>query len=86
LADSKARNSRLRSLFAGLLVLLAIALVAGIVSLHDWGGRIEAQLMVFGDRLWVTFDAGLSRVYFLMTIPGILLAIAVSLFRRRPGE
>jgi hypothetical protein len=86
LAVPKARISRLRSLLAGLLVLLAIALVAGIVSLHDWGGRIEAQLMVFGDRLWVTFDAGLPRVFLLMTIPAILLAVAVSLFRRRPGE
>jgi len=86
LAVPKARNSRLRSLIAGLLVLLAIALVAGIVSLHDWGGRIEAQLMVFGDLVWVTFDAGLPRVFFLMTLPGTLLAIAVSLFRGRPGE
>ena len=86
MAVPKARNLRLRSLIAGLLVLLALALVAGIVSLHDWGGQIEAQLMVFGDRLWVTFDAGLPRVFLLMTLPGVLLAIAVSLFRRRPGE
>jgi hypothetical protein len=77
---------RLRISAAGMLVLLATALIAGIVYLHGWGGRVEAQLMVFGDRVWVTLDAGRPRVFLLMTLPGVLIAAAVSLYPRRSGD
>lgn len=77
---------RLRISLAGLLVLLATALILGIFFVYGWGGRVEAQLLVFGDRVWVTLDAGRPRVFLLMTLPGGLIGTAVSLYRRRPGE
>ena len=77
---------RSRVVATGLLVSLAVALVLGIVSLHGWGGRMEVMLLVFGDRVWVTLDFGSPRVWFLLLIPGVLLAAALSLYARRPGE
>ena len=77
---------RSRVVATGLLVSLAVALVLGIVSVHDWGGRMEAMLLVFGDRVWVTLDSGRPRVWFLLLIPGVLLVAALSLYARRPGE
>jgi hypothetical protein len=77
---------RLRISAAGMLVLLAIALIVGIVYLHGWGGRVEAQLMVFGERVWVTLDAGRPRVFLLMTLPGVLIGAAASLYPRRSGD
>jgi hypothetical protein len=70
----------------GLLVSLAAALVLGIILLHGWGGRIEAILMIFGDRVWATLDAGRPRVLLLLLIPGVFLGAALSLYTRRPGE
>ena len=77
---------RSRVVATSLLVSLAVALVLGIVSLHGLGGRIEARLLVFGDLVWVTLDLGSPRVWFLLLIPGVLLAAALSLYARRPGE
>ena len=77
---------RFRVVAIGLLVSLAAALVLGIVLLYGWGGRIEALLLVFGDRVWVTLDAGRPRVLFLLLIPGVFLGAALSLYARRPGE
>jgi hypothetical protein len=77
---------RIRTAAAGMLVLLATALVVGIVYLYGWGGQVEAQLMVFGDQVWVTVDTGRPRVFLLMTLPGVLLAAAFSLYPRRSGE
>jgi hypothetical protein len=77
---------RSRVVAAGLLASLAAALVLGIVSLHGWGGRVEVALLLLGDRVWVTLDAGRPRVWFLLLIPGVFLAGALSLYARRPGE
>ncbi len=77
---------RSRIVATGVLVSLAVALVLGIVSLHGWGGRTEIALLVSGDRVWVTLDAGSPRAWLLLIIPGVLLAGAFSLYRRRPGE
>ncbi len=77
---------RSRVVATSLLVSLAVALVVGIVSLRGWGGRMEVLLLVFGDRVWVTLDSGSPRVWFLLLIPGVLLAAALSLYARRPGE
>ena len=41
---------------------------------------------VFGDPVWVILDAGRPTVWLLLLVPGLLLAAARSLFRRRPGE
>ena len=77
---------RSRTAVAGLLVLLATALLLGIVSLYGWGGRVEALLLVFGDRVWVTVDAGRPRLFLLMTLPAVLFWAAISLYLRRPNE
>jgi hypothetical protein len=69
-----------------LLTALSVALVAGVVQAHGWGGRMEVMLLVFGDRVWVTFDSGSPRLWLLLVIPGVLLASAFSLVARRPGE
>jgi hypothetical protein len=77
---------RSRVVATGVLVLLAVALVLGIVLLHDWGGHIEAKLLVFGDHVWITLDSADPRVWLLLVIPGVLLAAARLLYARRPGE
>jgi hypothetical protein len=77
---------RSRVVATGLLVTLAAALVLGLVLLHGWGGRMEAILLVFGDRVWITLDAGRPRVLLLLLIPGVVLGAALSLYARRPGE
>ncbi len=77
---------RPRVVVTGLLVSLAVVLALGIASFHGWGGRAEVLLMVFGDRVWVTLDSGSPRVWFLLLIPGVLLAAALSLYARRPRE
>ena len=77
---------RSRVVVTGLLVSLAVVLALGIASFHGWGGRIEVLLLVFGDRVWVTLDAGSPRVWLLLLIPGVLLAAALSLYARRPGD
>jgi H+/Cl- antiporter ClcA len=77
---------RFRIAAAGFLVLLAAALVLGIVFLYGWGGNVELSLMVFGDQAWVTLDAGRPRVWFLLLIPGVFLGAAFSLYPRRSGE
>lgn len=75
-----------RIVTAGFLALLSLGLVLGIVSLYGWGGRMEALLMVLGDRVWVTIDAGSPRVLLLLLVPGVFLGAAISLYARRPSE
>ena len=77
---------RSRTVAAVLLVLVASALALGVVVLYSWDGRVEALLLVFGDRVWVTVEAGRPRVLLLMTLPGVLFWAAFSLYLRRPGE
>ena len=86
LPEPKRPTRRFRVVATGLLLSIAAALVVGIVSLHDWGGRMEVLLLVFGDRVWVTLDAGHPRVWLLLLIPGIFLGAALSLYARRPRE
>ena len=77
---------RSRVVATGLLVCLAAALVVGIVLLYSWSWRIEALLLVFGDRVWVTLETGRPRLLLLLLIPGVFLGAAVSLHVRRSGE
>jgi hypothetical protein len=74
---------RFRAVAIGLLVALAAALVVGIFLLHGWGGRMEVLLLVFGDRVWVTLDAGRARILVLLLIPGVFLGAALALYARR---
>ena len=87
LAASEGRwKHRARIIVTGLLVLLAAGSVWGIVSFHSWGGRMEMLLLVFGDRVWVTIDAGRPRILLLLLVPTVLLAAAVSPYVHRSGE
>jgi hypothetical protein len=70
----------------GLLVSVAAALVVGIIMLQDWGGRIETMLIIYGDRVWLSLDAGRPRILLLLLIPAIFLGAAVSLHAGRRGE
>ena len=76
---------RSRVVTASLLASLAAALVLGIVFLHGWGGHVEVALMVFGDRVWVTLDAGRPRIWLLLFAPGVFLGTALWLHARRSG-
>ena len=77
---------RTRIAAVSFLVLLATAFALGIGFLITWGGRVEALLLVFGDRVWVTVDAGRPRVFLLLTLPGVLFWAAYSVYLRRSGE
>ncbi len=68
------------------LVSLATTLVYWIVSIYGWGGQVKTLLLVFGDRVWVTFDAGRPRVFLLMIVPALLFFGAYSLARRWRDE
>lgn len=76
----------IRAIIAGLLVAIAAALVFAIVSLSDWGGRIETLLLVFGDRVWVTLDTGRPRLLLLLVAPAVILLGALSLYLRRSDK
>jgi hypothetical protein len=77
---------RSRVVTAAALVLMASVLVFGIISLYGWGGRIETLLLVFGNRVWVTFEAGRPRLLLLMVVPAVLCWAAFSLSARRADE
>ena len=77
---------RSRTVAAGVLVALAGALVYGVVLAKSWGGHMKVALILFGDWVWLTVDAGNSRILFLLVAPAVLLLAALSLRARRPGE
>jgi hypothetical protein len=68
-----------------LLVVLAVAFGAGIFYLQDWGGSIESILVIFGDKVWVSIDAGRPRIALLYLLPAVLLWAAFSLYTARRG-
>lgn len=74
---------RSRVVATGLLVALAAILVLAVVWLHNGGGRMEVLLLVFGDRVWVTLDAGRPRFLLLLLVPGVCLGAALALHARR---
>jgi hypothetical protein len=78
-------NRILRLVLAIVVLCLAGLLIYWILALHGWGGRVETQLLVFGDRVWLTFDAGRPRLLVLILIPVLLGWMAVGLWRGRPG-
>ena len=59
-----------------------IAATVAIVALYLWGGQIETQLLLFGDRVWVTMDAGRPRLLLLFGIPAVLFWTAAALTAR----
>ena len=66
------------------LLLLATAFFGLIGVLIDWGGRIEATLLVRGKPVFVVVDAGRPRIGLLLTLPVALVAGALA--TRKPRE
>ena len=48
-----------------------------IVLLIRWGGRVEATLLMFGEPLFVSVDAGHPRILFLLVLPIALIGGAL---------
>ena len=75
-------NKRLTFTFWFLLV-LAAAFFGLIGVLIDWGGRIEAILMVSGEPVFIVLDAGRPRIVFLLMLPVALVAAALATRKQR---
>jgi hypothetical protein len=71
-----------RAVLVGVLILVAATLVAGIASLYSWGGRVETLVLLFGDRVWVTVDAGRPRFLLMLLVPAVFALTALSVYRR----
>ncbi|MBW1844989.1 MAG: hypothetical protein JRD03_00955 [Deltaproteobacteria bacterium] len=71
------------TLISWLLFLLAAVFFALIGVLVQWGGQIEATLMVYGEPVFVTLDASRSRIVFLFTLPIALVAAALAARKQR---
>ncbi len=66
------------------LLVLAAAFFGLIGVLIDWGGRIEATLLVHHKPVFVVVDAGRPRIGLLLTLPVALVAGALA--TRKPRE
>ncbi len=66
------------------LLLLATAFFGLIGVLINWGGRIEATLLVRNKPVFVVVDAGRPRIGLLLTLPVALVAGALA--TRKPRE
>ena len=66
-----------------LLLALAAVLAALIVALIVWGGRIEANLLVFGAPVYLVLDSQLPRVLLLFAVPALFVGGALSTRARR---
>ncbi len=65
------------------LLVLAAAFLGVIGVLIDWGGRIEATLMVYGEPVFVDLDAGRLRTVLLLALPVALVAAAFAIRKQR---
>jgi hypothetical protein len=65
------------------LLVLAAAFFGVIGVLIDWGGRIEATLMVYGEPVFIDLDAGRLRTVLLLTLPVALVAAAFATRKQR---
>lgn len=74
-------RSRGRAVVSGLLAVLAAVVTGLIVLLIDWGGKVEAALLVFGTLVFLEFDAGHPRVLLLLALPIVLIGGAAYGFR-----
>ena len=74
------------TLVSWLLLVLAVAFFGLIGVLIHWGGRIEATLLVHGEPVFVTLDAGRPRIVLLLTLPIALVAAALTTRKRRVPE
>ena len=44
------------------------------------------MLMVFGDRVWVAIDAASPRLWFLLVIPPLVIALLIGMFYLTIGD
>ena len=65
------------------LLVLAAAFFGLIGVLIDWGGRIEATLMVYGKPVFIVLDASRPRIMLLLTLPVALVATALATRKQR---
>ena len=65
------------------LIVLAAAFFALIGVLMDWGGRIEATMIVDEKPIFVVLDAGRPRIVFLFTLPIAIVAAALATRKQR---
>jgi len=68
------------------LIALAAAFFGLIGVLTNWGGRIEATLMVYGKPVLVVVDAGRPRIVLLFSLPVLLAAGAIATRKQRKLE
>ncbi len=66
-----------------ILLVLAASFFSVIGVLIDWGGRIEATLMVYGEPVFIDLDAGRLRTVLLLTLPVALVAAAIATRKQR---
>jgi hypothetical protein len=74
------------TLISWFLLLLAAVFLALIGVLVQWGGQIEATLLVYGEPVFVTLDAGRPRIVFLFTLPVALVAAALAARKQRKSR
>ena len=65
------------------LLVLAVAFFGLIGVLINWGGRIEATLLVRGKPVFIVVDAGRPRIGLLLTLPVALTAGALATRKQR---
>ncbi len=75
-------NKRLTFTF-WLLLVLAAAFFGVFGVLINWGGQIEATLMVYGEPVFIVLDAGRSRTVLLLMLPVALVAAALATRKQR---
>jgi hypothetical protein len=66
-----------------LLLVLAVPFFGLIGVLVYWGGRIESTLLVLGEPVFVTLDAGRPRIWLLFSLPLALVAGALATRKAR---
>ena len=66
-----------------LLLVLAAAFFGVFGVLINWGGQIEATLMVYGEPVFIVLDAGRSRTVLLLMLPVALVAAALATRKQR---
>lgn len=75
-------NKRLT--FTSWLLLVVAAAFFGVFGvLINWGGQIEATLMVYGEPVFIVLDAGRSQTVLLLTLPVALVAAALATRKQR---
>ena len=66
-----------------LLLVLAAAFFGVFGVLINWGGQIEATLMVYGEPVFIVLDASRSQTVLLLTLPVALVAAALATRKQR---